>query len=1692
MIASVCAPRTLLSNESIMSRPIAFAPTFDDNHFAEVQSYSIDLLNAEETRAGSVVEILPERWGVCAPLKKNEFLAAVHQSALGSVDWNNICTTCNNKSPFCQGHVGHHELAWPLYHPGYIGTILKVLHSVCYFCSAIKREFPSNLAHSHTSQLAASTQSKNKLDTIYAWAQKATHARCFRCNAPQPIYSGAKNVDRIGVDWSAAISFLNEPEPLLNATNQDATIITRSNDNLSSYLSQPPTQLSQSSQLGERWFHRVSMLQSERCDLFFKRPFTPRDALAIFSAISSEDLLVMGFEEKTNPVRMIVQCFWVTSNVIHPAVRQSAGSKSESINDLTARLRDVMAANYEMRQQKHILLQALHGPPTKDNVLLHQHTWTCTDARGLLCYSDRIQEAISKLQAMLSEYFDLNTTAKVQSLNSGRAGAKLLGAPRSERGRLISEGAAPGVIETDGEHDARTNRTRAAKDANAAKIVILPAYKASTFGTKKKLIKLKDKIGSKRGIFRAVTRGKRVNFCIRSVITPDGRMPLDCVGLSDHFILSQPVPEIVTDYNHAWLLEKCRRGPLDVDGAHSIITDELKTIRLHGRLSPKQPLLLKVGWIVNRYLDITDVMVCNRQPTLIRQSTQALRVFRRRAMYKTVSFNTGIEPGFNGDYDGDEKTNYVMQNIDARAATKILMCAPRHMVSAKTHRMISTLTYDALIGTWLLSANESLFDRADALRILDNVMFARAILAVVADPTLLPRPAIAYPCEMWTGKQLLSLAFPSNLFYRSKQKSLKVFDPWDSQERACCVIAGQLVYGRLASNICSEQHALVYHVWKDNSPQRACNLVSDLNNMAYNCLAMRGLSVGMDDLMLGQRAALVDRVVYVSPDCPSDLRAQLAPVSLQVTMVGSNIVKHVQLTSQVCHDIHTRVVSKLKYALQSLSDFYLRNLDRLNGEQRAQMSGAAERFCNRCFDYLGRLTEAATSVDTSVMQMKTCGTKGSSLNNCQMLTLVGQQSLLGASLGRHATVNKRLLPSENYGDWSTASYGFIEHGFVMGLTPVESFQIAMCNRPDLVQSATKTSTSGYVHRKLIKTHESIHLASDRTVRNDLNRIVQYAYGGDGADALAVEKSRIFFNKFHCKSHERVATRLLQQLSGTLLGSLTRGDLLKNGFDYLTVLCPERVMARASFGWCHRLSFGTKCIGKDQFMDLLDQLCDNLREFYGAFICLDPLEVLIRQHCYFENDSFAIWRATYNEIVDAFQEMYERVVQAQAEPGEMVGHLACQSIGEHGTQMNLKTFNSSGVSSAGDIVTVTVARLEEILSFRASLRAPLMRGYLDPRWVWDAHTAELFRRHVQQVQLGDWVTHYSTVYCDLDAPIVSQPGGRLTATGRILPAHVDYDDVHAAMIDAGCRIAVCMAFTCPDIINVEGFEAIIEAMTPFLMPYQFLILLQRGGFAIASPFETNDASVGMGAALYYYQDLQLLMMQQALVRGFVDVSHVLCKPPMDVSGLNGRDPSLLDNPLDLCWTFTCSGSNLRALLSHPAVIDRTCMTNNMRVILDVFGIEGCAQAQLPEIQSILLGDSCYVQPRHAQLVTDTMTQPGHIVTINRFGVIKSDTGFLNKAAFEQTMQVLFDAALYREPDDCGGFTSRCIFGSSIPYCGTGMYDCFLQRSEHGEFLARRTASAVRDGLADAHGSTSVMPLHELLTQHYEILFSKRIK
>jgi DNA-directed RNA polymerase subunit A' len=152
-------------------------------------------------------------------------------------------------------------------------------------------------------------------------------------------------------------------------------------------------------------------------------------------------------------------------------------------------------------------------------------------------------------------------------------------------------------------------------------------------------------------------------------------------------------------------------------------------------------------------------------------------------------------------------------------------------------------------------------------------------------------------------------------------------------------------------------------------------------------------------------------------------------------------------------------------------------------------------------DSTGDIAEEYFGDENPAVVMADSGARGSMLNLTQMTGCVGQQSVRGSRINRG--YENRTLSHFKEGDLSADAHGFVEHSYREGLEPKEFFFHAMGGREGLVDTAVRTSKSGYLQRRLINALSELEAQYDGTVQDTSGTIVQFEFGEDGTSPVEV-------------------------------------------------------------------------------------------------------------------------------------------------------------------------------------------------------------------------------------------------------------------------------------------------------------------------------------------------------------------------------------------------------------------------------------------------------------------------------------------------------------------------------------------------------------------------------------------------------------
>jgi DNA-directed RNA polymerase subunit A' len=410
--------------------------------------------------------------------------------------------------------------------------------------------------------------------------------------------------------------------------------------------------------------------------------------------------------------------------------------------------------------------------------------------------------------------------------------------------------------------------------------------------------------------------------------------------------------------------------------------------------------------------------------------------------YKTFRLNTTVCAPYNADFDGDEMNMHALQNEEARAEARVLMRVQEQMLSPRFGENIIGAIQDHVTATYLLTHTNPEFTETQALDLLRATS-----VDTLPDPDGADETGDPY----WTGRSIFSELLPDDLelqFGSSAGDTVVIED-------------GQLVEGTIDEDaVGAFGGEIVDTVTKVYSKTRARVFVNEVSSVAVRAIMHFGFSIGIDDESIPPEASeSVDEAIQEAYDRVQDL-----------------------------------IESYRQGDLESLPG---RTLDETLEMKIMQTLGKAR-------DNAGEIAETHFEDDNPAVVMAESGARGSMLNLTQMAGCVGQQAVRGERINRG--YEDRTLSHFAPNDLSAEAHGFVENSYRGGLTPKEFFFHAMGGREGLVDTAVRTSKSGYLQRRLINALSELEAQYDGTIRDTSDTIVQFEFGEDGTSPVKVSST----------------------------------------------------------------------------------------------------------------------------------------------------------------------------------------------------------------------------------------------------------------------------------------------------------------------------------------------------------------------------------------------------------------------------------------------------------------------------------------------------------------------------------------------------------------------------------------------------------
>ncbi|CAN6481633.1 unnamed protein product [Victoria cruziana] len=1199
----------------------------------------------------------------------------------------------------------------------------------------------------------------------------------------------------------------------------------------------------------------------------------------------------------------------------------------------------------------------------------------------------------------------------------------------------------------------------------------LPGQPRATQRSGRPIKSICSRLKAKEGRIRGNLMGKRVDFSARTVITPDPTINIDELGVPWSIALNMTYPETVTPYNIERLKELVENGPHPPPGktgAKYIIREDGQRVDLR-YLRKSSDHHLELGYKVERHLIDGDFVLFNRQPSLHKMSIMGHRI--KIMPYSTFRLNLSVTSPYNADFDGDEMNMHVPQSFETRAEVLELMMVPKCIVSPQSNRPVMGIVQDTLLGCRKITKRDTFIEKD---------VFMNILMWWEDFDGKIPAPAILKPRPLWTGKQVFNLIIP-------KQINLIRYSAWHSEAETgfitpgdtCVRIEkGELLSGTLCKKAMgTSSGSLIHVIWEEVGPDAARKFLGHTQWLVNYWLLQNAFSIGIGDTIAD--AATMEKINETISKAKNEVK---------------ELIKAAQEKQLEAEPGRTMMES---------------------------FENRVNQVLNKARDDAGSSAQRSLSESNNLKAMVTAGSKGSFINISQMTACVGQQNVEGKRIPFGFI--DRTLPHFTKDDFGPESRGFVENSYLRGLTPQEFFFHAMGGREGLIDTAVKTSETGYIQRRLVKAMEDIMVKYDGTVRNSLGDVIQFLYGEDGMDAVWIESQKLDSLKMKKTEFDKVFRfefddenwdpsylqpdfvedlKTIKELQDVFHAEVQKleGDRRQLATEIATTgdnSWPMPVNLKRLI-WNAQKTFKVDLrrpsdMHPMEIVEAVDKLQERLKVVPGE----DAMSMEAQKNAtlFFNillRSTFASKRVSkeYRLTREAFDwvigEIESRFLQSLVAPGEMIGCVAAQSIGEPATQMTLNTFHYAGVSAKN--VTLGVPRLREIINVAKKIKTPSLSVYLKPEVSKTKEKAKNVQCALEYTTLRS-VTQATEVWYDPDpmTTIIEEDIDFVRSYYEMPDEEVAPEKISPWLlrIELNREMMVDKKLSMADIAEKINLEFDDDLTCIFNDDNaEKLILRIRIMNDDAPKGELQDESAEDDVFL---KKIESNMLTEMALRGIPDINKVFIK-----SGkINKFDESEGFKP-EVEWMLDTEGVNLLAVMCHEDVDATRTTSNHLIEVIEVLGIEAVRRALLDELRVVISFDGSYVNYRHLAILCDTMTYRGHLMAITRHGINRNDTGPLMRCSFEETVDILLDAAVYAESDNLRGVTENIMLGQLAPI-GTG--DCALYLNDQMlqqaiELQLPSYMEGMDFGMTPSRSPITGTPFHEGMMSPY--LFSPNIR
>jgi hypothetical protein len=637
-----------------------------------------------------------------------------------------------------------------------------------------------------------------------------------------------------------------------------------------------------------------------------------------------------------------------------------------------------------------------------------------------------------------------------------------------------------------------------------------------------------------------------------------------------------------------------------------------------------------------------------------------------------------------------------------------------------------------------------------------------------------------------------------------------------------------------------------------------------------------------------------------------------------------------------------------------------------------------------------------------------------------------------------------------------------------------------------------TSQTGYIQRRLIKGLEDLKVEYDMTVRNSKGKIVQFAYGDDGFESTRVENQVIplvgmsvedIYMHYDILGVNDRDTELLEIYSkGTITRMkkqrpetrdkcksyiekmlLAREEIVKNIFKYKN---ENGVKLPVAFQNIITNIQGQLNLGSNTTVDITPMEAFELIEFYFNKIrelhYVPPTELFEIMYYYYltPKDLLVTKRFHRKALVLLLETIVLKYKQAIVHPGEMVGVIAGQSIGEPTTQLTLNTFHHSGVASKSN-VTRGVPRIEEILRLTKNPKNPSLTVHLKPLDELEQEKAIQYANMMEHTKLVDVVKSLQICFDPQEESTVIEDDKLLMEQYYEFENMVkdcnDEEDTSAEVVkskwiirmEMDAEVLLDKNITMDDIhfaIKNSYYGNDITCVYSDYNSDKLVFRIRMNSNVFKSKKSKGFSEKGITDSLDQSDDIYLLknfqdtLLNNIVLRGVNGIENVI---PRKLQNMIVKEEGKYVKK-DV-WILDTTGSNLMETLAIDFIDNKRTYSNDIKEVFDVLGIEAARQVLYNEFVDVMEFSDVYINYHHLSLLCDRMTCTKNMVSIFRSGILNDNIGPIAKGTFEVHTEVFLNAARHADFDHMRGVSANVMMGQ-VGYYGTNAFNLVLDMKE----------------------------------------------